>query len=437
MRWIRALKTRYLIAVCAAALVAVGMAPVASSSPSGLTVRTVPRRANFVAAAPVAALQVLPTVSVTATDPSASEQGSHNGTFRVARTAGTGPPLTVNYTLTGSTAVSGIDYATLSGSVVINSGIETVDVTVDPIEDSAVEGDETVILTVSSGNDYTVGSPASATVTIVDNDPPVVTVTAFDPNASEPGADTGTFTISRTGPMASPLTVFYTVGGSATSGTDYAALTGSAIIAAASSNVTVLVTPVNDTVSESSETVLLTLLANAGYAIGSPNAATVNIADDEPVVTIHATDDTATEAGTSPGVFTITRTGPLTAALTVNFTVTGTAANGTDYTSIPIVAVIASGQASTTVTVNPIDDALVESTETVIVTLQAGAYTIGARSSDSVQITDNDGTTLPLGMPATKDQCKKGGWQNFGVFKNQGDCVSWVATGHRNPPAGG
>lgn len=38
-------------------------------------------------------------------------------------------------------------------------------------------------------------------------------------------------------------------------------------------------------------------------------------------------------------------------------------------------------------------------------------------------------------MPATKDDCKKGGWQEFGVFKNQGDCVSWVATEGRNQPA--
>lgn len=39
-------------------------------------------------------------------------------------------------------------------------------------------------------------------------------------------------------------------------------------------------------------------------------------------------------------------------------------------------------------------------------------------------------------MPTTKDECKKGGWQDFdGVFKNQGDCVSFVATAGRNQPA--
>ena len=39
-------------------------------------------------------------------------------------------------------------------------------------------------------------------------------------------------------------------------------------------------------------------------------------------------------------------------------------------------------------------------------------------------------------FPTTKDQCRNGGWKNFGVFKNQGDCVSFVATGGTNPQCG-
>ena len=36
--------------------------------------------------------------------------------------------------------------------------------------------------------------------------------------------------------------------------------------------------------------------------------------------------------------------------------------------------------------------------------------------------------------PPTKASCKNGGWRTFGIFKNQGDCVSFVATGGRKPP---
>jgi hypothetical protein len=39
-------------------------------------------------------------------------------------------------------------------------------------------------------------------------------------------------------------------------------------------------------------------------------------------------------------------------------------------------------------------------------------------------------------LPTSKNQCKKGGWQTFGVFKNQGDCVSFVATGGQEPAGG-
>jgi hypothetical protein len=39
-------------------------------------------------------------------------------------------------------------------------------------------------------------------------------------------------------------------------------------------------------------------------------------------------------------------------------------------------------------------------------------------------------------LPTSKDQCKNGGWRNFPGFKNQGDCVSFVATEAKNPPSG-
>jgi len=38
-------------------------------------------------------------------------------------------------------------------------------------------------------------------------------------------------------------------------------------------------------------------------------------------------------------------------------------------------------------------------------------------------------------LPTSSDQCKNGGWQTFGVFKNQGDCISFVATTGENQPS--
>jgi hypothetical protein len=43
-------------------------------------------------------------------------------------------------------------------------------------------------------------------------------------------------------------------------------------------------------------------------------------------------------------------------------------------------------------------------------------------------------TTLPGGGPHTADDCKNGGWERYGIFRNQGDCVSWLATHGKNEP---
>ena len=52
---------------------------------------------------------------------------------------------------------------------------------------------------------------------------------------------------------------------------------------------------------------------------------------------------------------------------------------------------------------------------------------------------DNTGTitvTVTPAAPTTRDQCKQDGWRSYGGFKNQGDCVSYVATKGKNEPAG-
>ncbi len=41
----------------------------------------------------------------------------------------------------------------------------------------------------------------------------------------------------------------------------------------------------------------------------------------------------------------------------------------------------------------------------------------------------------PPTLPTATSQCFNGGWQIYAVFKNQGDCVSFVATKGKNPPA--
>jgi len=112
---------------------------------------------------------------------------------------------------------------------------------------------------------------------------PTVTVTATDSSASEAGPDSGTFTINRTGgPTTNPLTVSYAMGGTATNGTDYVTVSGSATIGAGASSTTVTITPIDDSVYEGNESATLTLTAGATYSVGAPGSATVTIADNDP-----------------------------------------------------------------------------------------------------------------------------------------------------------
>ncbi len=68
------------------------------------------------------------------------------------------------------------------------------------------------------------------------------------------------------------------------------------------------INPIDDTLAEGSETVILTLGTGTGYTVGATNTATVTIADNEvlPVITIAATDGSAGETLTgqtaNPGV---------------------------------------------------------------------------------------------------------------------------------------
>ncbi|GBD51499.1 hypothetical protein BGM30_05920 [Microcystis aeruginosa NIES-298] len=113
-----------------------------------------------------------------------------------------------------------------------------------------------------------------------------------------------------------------------------------------------------------------------------------------PSITLAVAPSSVTEDGTTNLVYTFTRTGVTTNSLTVNYTVEGTATNGTDYASIPTSVTFAAGSSTATVTIDPTADTIVESNETVILTLAAGTgYTIGTTTPVTGTI-NNDDTTV-------------------------------------------
>jgi bacillolysin len=111
-----------------------------------------------------------------------------------------------------------------------------------------------------------------------------------------------------------------------------------------------------------------------------------------PVIKVVATDNTATEAGLTTGLFTFTRTGSTATALKVNYKVGGTATAGSDYQGLGSSITFPIGGASVARTVKPLQDTVPEPNERVVLTLSPGAnYGLdGAASSAKVVITSDE-----------------------------------------------
>ena len=239
---------------------------------------------------------------------------------------------------------------------------------------------------------------------IVNSPPPLPTISivATDANAAETlvgqAANPGTFTLTRTGSTSAAIAVTFTIAGTAANGADNQKLPTTVTFPAGQATTTLSVIPVDDATAEWNETVKLTLSKSAKYKIDSAKSnATVNIADNDrvmPIVSIAATDSVAAETRSSEsvdrGLFTVTRTGATSAALTVSVTVSGTATNGSDTAKIGSSVTIPAGRSSVTVNVSPTDDSEGEPQETVILTLNGGAYYNVEASSSSATITIND-----------------------------------------------
>ena len=136
--------------------------------------------------------------------------------------------------------------------------------------------------------------------------PPTVSVTATDGAASEPGADTATFVVSRTGNTSQALAVNFTLGGTATNGADYVTLPFSVTIPAGALSQPISVTPVDDSVTEGIENVTLTLAAGAAYIIGTPSDAAVTISDNDTPPNVSITSPAGGAVFHAPATITIT-----------------------------------------------------------------------------------------------------------------------------------
>lgn len=325
------------------------------------------------------------------------------GRLRVALGAQnqSGAGLTVQYSVAG-TATPGVDYQGLSGSAVIAVGAGSVDIDVTPIDDDIEETPETVVITLTgtSNSDAPVGDPDTANVQISDgangdNNEVMLSISAPDATAGETSGGTGQFLVSRVGGSNRAVTVNYAVTGSATPGDDYAALPGNVHLGQNDNQATIQINAAgNDNLFEGNETVTLRLLPVNGQISVANDTATVTISDSAHTV-IATLVTNASENPPSPGeiLASLGARNDSGSALSVSYSVSGTATPGTDYAALNGTTVIATGSTAASILITPLNDSLLEDPETVVVTLTAtgdARAPVGNPASATVTIADDD-----------------------------------------------
>ena len=243
----------------------------------------------------------------------------------------------MSFTLTG-TATEGTDYVAVTKTVTIPAGATSVTFVADPIDDQVFEGAETVVATLASAstNGVALGfNPGQTTATgSIDDtngpgsDKPVIGITVAPASVAEDGAANLIYTVAITNGKTSAFatSVTFTLTGTATEGTDYAALTKTVTIPAGQTSVSFIVNPTTDTLTEGNETVVATLTGattNGVVLAISPGlaAATGTIVDDDTPPTLTLSGNAAVSEEALPGGIPTAGTTPV-STFTGTFSVT-------------------------------------------------------------------------------------------------------------------
>jgi hypothetical protein len=202
---------------------------------------------------------------------------------------------------------------------------------------------------------------------------------------------TSVFTVTKTGTASGTLTVDYgTASGSATSGSDFTATSGTLTFLAGDTSKTFSVPTIDDTVFEGAETFTGNLSNPSGSATIGTGSATATINDNDSAPSFVISDASTTEGGNL--VFTVTKSGSTSSSFTVNYaTANGSAIAGSDYTATSGTLTFGPADSSLTITVPTINDSVAEATENMTVNLSGASG--GATITDPQgigTITDND-----------------------------------------------
>ena len=318
---------------------------------------------------------------------------------------------------------SGFDYSMSGvvgndGVVYVPAGATDVRIPVNVVDDSVDEGLETVIMTLATGTGYTVDPDAERhTLTIQDND---------NPQAGTPGRPSVTFarlsqsvdedsgsvdvSLNLSPAPTGGFPITYLVSGTAESGSDYVALTGTVLVDSGATSVRIPVTVENDVLDEDRETLVLTLVADASYVVGATVRYTMTIVDDDdpmrvPVLIVSANASLVDEGSVVKFTVRSNRAAP-TDGITVVAMVDGVLVDG---------LAIEEGKRSVVHEVTTTESESDESDKETTFTLDKGiGYEVGDPKKVTVQVVDKQATVVTL-LRVGDGDCNVAGGVNEGA----------------------
>lgn len=305
--------------------------------------------------------------------------------------------VSIPYSLSG-TATAGDDYSNFTASpIVIAAGSREATIQGTVVDDSLDEGRETVVITLGTPTNATLGANDTHTLTIQDDDP-LPTLSVADVTVTEGDADTvnAVFTVSLSAASGRAVSVAYATsdGSARTADGDYQARSGTLSFAAGETTKTVTVPVQGDTRDEADETFELGL-SDPSNATVTTNSATGTITDDDPLPGLSIADASQAEgdSGTRDLQFSV----QLSAASGRDITVAYATSDGTattadsDYNAASGTLTFAAGETQKTIEVSIVGDTRNEADETFEVTLSNPAQATLDQATATGTIQNDEG----------------------------------------------
>lgn len=189
----------------------------------------------------------------------------------------------VNYVVTGTAVGSGTDYTLANGTVTIPAGQTSTSIALTVVNDTTDELDETVIITLSSPVDATLGATAVHTYTIQDDDNPTIQFSSATGSSLETGTTTPvSIGVTLSAAPAEAVQVTYAVTGTATGGgVDYTLANGTLTVPVGQTSANLSLVIIDDAIADPNETVIVTLTGPVNASLGTTTVYTHTITDNE------------------------------------------------------------------------------------------------------------------------------------------------------------